>query len=292
MTMTSSARGHLVERAMGMLGGEEPPMLREAPLPSGAVEPGLGHLLQPPRPPIAMPLLRAAGLVDTPERGRRSRVMEELALVRHQVLRGVDARQDDTVRHRIVLIASALPNEGKSFVALNLAAGMATMGARQVILVDVDGRAGGLTDVLGAGGAAGLRDLVADPGRSSTGVLLSTAIERLSILPHGALPPGQREIPSGSTLAAAIQRLAAARPEHVLVLDPPPCLSTSDCTALAAVAGQVILVVDAERTRRNEVEAALDVLDACPNLQLLLNRVRLKTNDTFGARGDYGAAHG
>jgi protein-tyrosine kinase len=78
----------------------------------------------------------------------------------------------------------------------------------------------------------------------------------------------------------------------VLVLDSPPCLSTSDCSALAAVAGQVVLVVNAEKTLRNEVEAALDMLDACPLLQLLLNRVRLTVNDTFGARGDYGAANG
>lgn len=291
MTNAVSARGHLVERAMGLMGDEAPPLQLPTTSPR-PVEPGLGHLMQPPRPPIGMGLLTAAGLVDTPTGGVRSRVVEELALVLHQVMRGVDGRQEDTVRARILLIASALPHEGKSFIALNLAAGMATLGARQVILVDADGRADGLTDALGAAGTPGLRDLVADPGRAATGVLLPTAIERLSILSHGNAPPGQRETPSGSTMAAAIQRLAIARPEHVLVLDPPPCLSTSDCSALAAVAGQVVLVVDAERTRRNEVEAALDVLEACPVLQLLLNRVRLTVNDTFGARGDYGAAHG
>jgi receptor protein-tyrosine kinase len=286
MTPGQLARGHLVERAMGMLGDETPP-----PMPSATPEPGLGHLLQPPRRPIALALLQAAGLVTAPGH-TRNRVLEELALVRHQVLRGVDTNRDDVARAHIVLIASALPHEGKSFIALNLAAGMAAQGARQVVLVDADGRVGSVTDALGASGSAGLRDLVADPTRAAAGLLMPTAIERLSFLSHGSAGGGQRETPSGSTMATAIQRLALARPDHVLVLDPPPCLSTSDCSALAAVAGQVVLVVDAERTLRNEVEAALDVLDACPVLQLLLNRVRLTVNDTFGARGDYGAANG
>jgi receptor protein-tyrosine kinase len=58
---------------------------------------------------------------------------------------------------------------------------------------------------------------------------------------------------------------------------------------LAGIAGQVLLVVDAQRTERSEVEAALDVLEACPVLQLVLNRVRLTSNDSFGAHARYGA---
>jgi len=46
-------------------------------------------------------------------------------------------------------------------------------------------------------------------------------------------------------------------------------------------AGQIALVVEAERTKRAEVEAALDILDACPTLQLLLNRSALQVSDGF-----------
>ncbi|HEY8613579.1 MAG TPA: hypothetical protein VIL69_20155, partial [Roseomonas sp.] len=51
----------------------------------------------------------------------------------------------------------------------------------------------------------------------------------------------------------------------------------------ATVSGQVVLVVEAERTQRSEVEAALDLVEACPVLQLLLNKARLTESDTFGA---------
>ena len=72
--------------------------------------------------------------------------------------------------------------------------------------------------------------------------------------------------------------------EELFVIDAPPCLSSSDPAALAAVAGQVLLVVEAEKTRRGEIEAALDLIDACPNIKLLLNKIRLTTRDTFGIR--------
>ena len=57
---------------------------------------------------------------------------------------------------------------------------------------------------------------------------------------------------------------------------------------LAPVVGQVVVVVRAEYTQRNEVEAALDMIDACPTLQML-NQARLGSNDSFGAYGVYGA---
>ena len=301
MTQGQAARGHLVERAMGRMPGFEKDGVAGAAQenePAPPISAAPSPVLERPKPAapttrraIDLGLLHAAGLVMPPDKTRRNRVLEELAMVRQQVLRGVDSAAPDPRRARIVLIASALPLEGKSFIALNLAASMARSGARHVVLIDADGRSGSMTDLLGTGGMPGLRDLVTEPDWLPAQMLLPTAIDRLRFLPHGKADATGQAPPAGSTMAAAIERLATSRPDHVLVIDSPPCLSTSDCSALAPVAGQVVLVVDAERTLRNEVEAALDVLEACPVLQLLLNRLRLTVNDTFGARGDYGAAN-
>jgi receptor protein-tyrosine kinase len=131
--------------------------------------------------------------------------------------------------------------------------------------------------------------LAADPARPPATMLIPTAIRRLSLLSFGPLPNSIPSIPPGQLVAAALLRLAAALPEHLLVLDTPPCLSTSDPGALAPIAGQVVMVVEAERTQRSEVEAALDMVDSCPTLQLVLNRAVLTANDTFGAYGGYSA---
>jgi len=113
-----------------------------------------------------------------------------------------------------------------------------------------------------------------------------TPAEALAALRAAEATDGAPDLAARRDLLA---RLAAALPDHIFVLDTPPCLSTSDASVLAPIVGQVVMVVEAERTQRAEVEAALDLVEACPNLQLLLNRAVLTANDTFGAYGGYDA---
>ncbi|MBX9750774.1 MAG: hypothetical protein K5Q68_14400 [Roseococcus sp.] len=283
-------RGHLVERAAEMLrrqAAEQPiPPAPASPMPPspGKASPLTALLTPPPATLIPAEALRAVGLLAPSAGGRPGRAQEEIALVQHQLLR----QADEAAVRRIILVASALPREGRSFIALNLAGGIATGGARPVLLVDADGRDGGLTEALGLEARPGLRDLVAEPQQRGAELVLPTALDRLSLLPSGR--PRRTEAAPGGTLADAVLRLAASLPHHVLVLDTPPCLSSSDASALAAAAGQVVLVVDAQRTARGEVEAALDLLEACPVLQLLLNRTRLSGSGSFGgSAGEAGA---
>jgi protein-tyrosine kinase len=194
---------------------------------------------------------------------------------------------------RLVLITSAKPGEGKTFCSLNIAARLALGSSEQVILVDADGKASGsLTQLLGFDDTPGLRRLAVDPSQQPEPLLLQTAIERLSFLTYGPGTPEASELPSGAMLAHAAERLAHAFPGRIIIFDTPPCLYTSEPTALASVAGQVLLVVRAESTQRDEVEAALDMVESCPTLQLVLNRTRMVTKSTFGAYGYYGYYNG
>ena len=84
-----------------------------------------------------------------------------------------------------------------------------------------------------------------------------------------------------------IQRLSRRYADRLLILDAAPCLSTSDPAALAPVVGQILFVVEAERTQREEVEAALDLIQACPLVMLLLNKMQVTNRYTFGAYSNY-----
>jgi len=301
MNAAPKSRAHLVERAVEAMSGRAaappetlaaPPPPPPPPPPTGS-GPGSGpgpRPSQPPAPEIGLDVLAAAGLVVAPVGTVRSRLSEEIAVVQHSVLRTLKAtRATDGRCPRIVLITSARPGEGKTFMALNLAASLANSGTRPVVLVDVDGKQGSISQLLGQEDTPGLRMLAADPSRQAATMLVPTAVKRLSLLSFGPLPESVPGIPPGQLVVAALLRLAAALPEHLIILDTPPCLSTSDPGALAPVAGQVLMVVEAERTQRSEVEAALDMVDSCPTLQLVLNRAVLTANDTFGAYGGYGA---
>jgi receptor protein-tyrosine kinase len=225
--------------------------------------------------------------------GKRSRVSEEISLVQHQTLQTLrNAEPVDGRCDRILLVTSALPGEGKTFISLNLAASLAASGRAPVLLVDTDGKAGSVSQLLGADEEPGLRALASgEMTQRIDSFLLPTAQPQLFVLPYGKASVAHAKAPPGEMMAATVLRLSRALPDHIIVLDSPPCLSVSDPSSLAAIAGQVLMVVQAERTKRAELEAALDLVDSCPTLQLVLNQTRQVGTDSFGAYGDYGAHH-
>ncbi len=224
--------------------------------------------------PITSALLRRAGLVSN-----AGPAWEEIALVREQIVRSVETTPSAKDRlARLVVVTSARTGAGTSFAALNLAASIAEGTDRRVILVDAAGRANSLTALLGLRDSPGLGQL-RDTGRNDpAGLLLHTEIPGLLVLPRGTSKSSNAQ----DNVVEALRHLAERLPDHLIVLDTPACLESSVAGLLAAVAGQVALVVEAERTKRAEVETALDILDACPTLQLLLNRSALRVSDRFG----------
>jgi receptor protein-tyrosine kinase len=265
-----------------------PPAAAEAPAADDAL-PDVPDAAAPARD-IDLDTLRAAGFVVIGAGAARSRVTEEFSVVQHQVRRAVQATTATEGRiPQLVLVTSAKPGEGKTFCSMNVAARLALGAPEGVILVDGDGKQqGSLTNLLAQELKPGLRMLAGDPSLRAEPLLLSTAIDRLSFLPYGPGPTASSELPSGAMLAAAVARMAVALPNHTIIFDAPPCLYTSEPSALASVAGQVLLVVRAESTQREEVEAALDMVESCPTLQLVLNQTRMATSNTFGAYGYYG----
>ena len=307
MSAVTTNRAHLVERAMEAMGaGDALSFLGREGSAAASARPadGIGSEADVAAPPpgssspglspsgltITLSDLTRAGLMAAPTGVARSRLWEEIAVVQNQVTRTAKATSSPEGRcGRVVLVTSARPGEGKTFTSLNVAAAAALGGTKPVLLLDADGKRGSLSELLGLQDLVGLRALAADPSRRPAVLVVPTVVPRLGILPYGSAPPDAPGLPAGTAVAAAILRLAAALPEHLIILDSPPCLSTSDPGTFASVAGQVLMVVEAERTQRNEVEAALDMVDACPTLQLILNRTRLTANDTFGAYGgEYG----
>jgi receptor protein-tyrosine kinase len=238
-----------------------------------------------PPPPIEFAVLEQAGMI--PWGRKRDRVAEEFRLVQSQVLRQLDAAAKSgpqgTSLPNLVMITSARPNEGKSFVSLNLAASIAHFGSRQVLLVDADAKHTSLSHHLNLAEQPGLLDFGAGLMPRPETLIVPTRVETLSILPIGGVGPGRGDLAAKVAIATAIERLARRFAPTVIVLDAPPCLSTSDPSALAPVVGQTVFVIEAERTRRGEVESSLDLIAACPTITLLLNKSQLTTNSTFGA---------
>lgn len=240
---------------------------------------------RPPRTLIDMGGLARAGMFDWTH--GRSRISEEFRLAQRQLLRTAFSPTAEAGLSNLLMVTSARPGEGKSFTALNLAGSVALQGDHHVLLIDSDAKRDSICQALSLADAPGLLDLAADPSMDASEVILSTEIDNLSILPVGQERGRSSELFASREMTQLIQRLGRRYADRLLILDAAPCLSTSDPAALAPIVGQILFVVEAERTQRDEVEAALDLIQACPLIMLLLNKVQMSTRYTFGAYSNY-----
>ncbi len=222
-------------------------------------------------------------------RAARTRISEEYRIVIGRVLRSLRSEPDGAGLYNVVMVTSARPGEGKSFTALNLAGSIAQHSTDKVLLVDLDAKLRPISTLLGVDDRLGFHDLVAEPTLRPEDVILDTAVGNLTFMPVGSRTGENTEVARVRPITPTITRLAQRFPKHLIMLDAPPCLSTSDPHTIAPFVGQVVMVVEAERTQRSEVEAALDLVRVCPTVTMLLNKVKLTTSHTFGAYDYYGS---
>lgn len=230
--------------------------------------------------PISLADLMRIGLVVNTD--ARSRVSEEYRIIADR-LRRVATSTDRSVRN-LVMVTSARPGEGKSFTALNLATSLARSRTGRALLIDADVGPRSMTLRLGLQDRPGLHDLVAEPGLRPDTVVIDTEVPGLQFMPMGR--PNQARA-GVLPLGPALERISRRYVDTTVVLDTAPALSTSDPHAIAPHVAQVVLVVEAERTQRGEVEAALDLVRACPVISAVLNKTRFSAGYTFGAYDGY-----
>ena len=277
----------------GALVLERPARPQRGPRDELAPAPGVNLDTMVPAPlTLDLVSLERAGMVVG--RKARTRISEEFRVAVGQVLRAVrGSYTPGRGAGNLVMITSARPGEGKSFTALNLAGSIAQHTQREVLLVDVDAKQNALSDQLGIGDRPGLIDLALTPSLRIEDTIVRTVIPNLSFIPVGVRRVDSLEGGAEGTVArpitALIERLGRRYANCIIILDAPPCLSTSDPSTIAPLVGQVVMVVEAERTQRSEVLAALDLIKACPTITLMLNKIRVTTSYTFGAYHYFGS---
>lgn len=158
---------------------------------------------------------------------------------------------------RLLQVTSSLPGEGKSQTAINLALALA-MDGKRVVLVDCDLRAPQLATALCLPTGAGLSECLARPALLA-GALQEIGVENLQVLPAGAIPPNPPELLGSERFRNLLTQLAAQ--SDIVVLDSPPCLPAPDSVLLSSRVDGVLVVVEADRSRKAELAETLDLLD-------------------------------
>ncbi|RZU00774.1 chromosome partitioning ATPase [Rivibacter subsaxonicus] len=250
------------------------------------VLPGAARRLAPlePAPTIEIDLeaLQRGGFL-TPD-AKRSVLAEEMRHVKRALLRNMTQPPQPTeISPALILVTSAVPGEGKTFSAINLALSLAVEIDTSVVLVDADFLRPNVLDRLGVRREArGLLDALADPDLDPAQLVLATNLPKLSILPTGTAHPRAAELLSSTGMDRLLLALTEAHPGRVVIFDAPPLLVTAAGAALAARMGQVLMVVEAGRTSRHLVAQAFAAVEHCPIVLAVLNKT------SGGGIGGYG----
>jgi protein-tyrosine kinase len=214
----------------------------------------------------------------------RSKAVEEYRIIKHGVIRNAAA---DPERGRLIMVTSARPREGKTFTSLNLAFSLASERDMRVLVIDCDVHRQTLMDTLGIRADRGLLDLLTDPSTDIADVLLRTNIGNITVLPAGKSGPLVPELLSSQKMNDLMNEMVRRYPDRFIILDAPPCLATSDPSVLAGLVGQVLFVVEANRTQEPEIAASLRLISACPSISLVLNKTLGAASDQFGSYSYY-----
>jgi polysaccharide biosynthesis transport protein len=158
---------------------------------------------------------------------------------------------------KIILVTSALPQEGKTTISANSALVLAQRGSR-VLLVDADLRRPGVGKLFGLKSRAGLSTLLSGVDKVEDVVLSLADVPNLWILPAGPIPPQPAELLSSSVMKDYIARWRHEF-DHIII-DTPPCLSVTDAVVLSPEADRVILVARSGQTTRPALRRACGLL--------------------------------
>lgn len=232
---------------------------------------------------IDLAYLKSEGFIH-PE-SVRTRRLEEFRIIKRSILQVVAERRRMAEENpNVVMVTSTRPGEGKTFAAVNLALSIALEPDYSVLLVDADVIKPRVARTLGIEADKGVLDLLKDPSLNPDDVTISTNVPGLSVLPALGTNQMSTELLASRRMSQIVQQMANQDPDRIVVFDTPPVLATSEPAALASHVGQIIFAVEAERTTRNAIQEALDLLGPHPNIGFVLNKARRQFGSAqFGA---------
>ena len=182
---------------------------------------------------------------------------------------------------KIILVTSALPQEGKTTTSINTAVVLAQKGVR-ILLIDADMRRPSVHKTLGmTGPLKGLSNVLTGTATIQEAIVPSPQLPNLMVLPSGSPPPNPAELLASANMRTMLAQLREQY-DHI-VIDTPPTLSVTDAVVLSTRADAVVLVIRSGQTTKTALRRARDLLTQV-NARIcgvLLNAVDLASPDYY-----------
>lgn len=224
--------------------------------------------------------LRAAGLL-APKHQEQQIASQYRQIKRPLIAAAMSKERDALAKARVIMVASALPAEGKTFTAVNLAFSIAMEKDLQVVLVDGDVAKPQVSRMFGIDTERGLLDAVIDPSTELERLIFPTDVPNLFLLPAGTRSDRATELLASERMIEAVNRLLQRDARRIFLFDSPPLLLSTEAPALAELAGQIVVVVRADHTEHHVLMEALNRLPEGCSPSLVLNQSTLRASEYY-----------
>jgi len=216
--------------------------------------------------------LRAQGLLAPDSEARR--LADQYRVIKRPIVGNASQLKVPPIIHgNLIMVASAVAGEGKTFTCINLSLSIAREKDWTVILVDGDCNKPHLTRLFGAESEPGLMDLLRDPSLDLEACVMPTDVPGLSLLPAGAYDQHSVESLASARMHELCDLLSRNDPQRMVIFDSSPLILTTEAPILASHAGQIVVVVQAGRTPQHAVSAGIAKLDQGKVINLVLNQL-------------------
>lgn len=174
-----------------------------------------------------------------------------------KILRGQILFAEDNKKQRTIMVTSAFPGEGKTFVAGNLAASIALGIDEYVLMVDCDLRRPGLHSMFGYTRSAGLYEYLTGQKRLEE-LLIKTKIPKLSLLAAGRTPQNPSELLSSKMMENFLEEVKGRYSDRYIIIDSTPSQITAEANVLAKHVDGVIVVVMAQKSPKKAIQRTIE----------------------------------
>ncbi|TWX74069.1 XrtA-associated tyrosine autokinase [Colwellia sp. C1TZA3] len=220
------------------------------------------------------------------DNGTRKSIKDEFRQIKRILLNNAFGNAAKTLHHsNLIMVSSAKPNEGKTFVAINLALSIALEQDKTVLLIDADVLRPSVMRELGIEEQLGIIDYLLGKTEQVSDIIYNTDIDKLKLIPAGKLHHLSNELLASEKMAILANELANRYPDRIVIFDCPPLIGVTETLVLANLMGQALIVVEESKTSIVDIQAATEHLNENLALGLVLNKAIRSHKDLYGYYG-------
>lgn len=187
----------------------------------------------------------------------------------------------------LLMVTSAIPGEGKSLTAVNLAISMAQEYDLTVLLIDADLRRPRIHEYLGFEQTIGLSDCLLDCNDISEAII-KTDISKLSVISAGREVPKPLELFASKKMHELMLQIKNRYNDRYVIIDTPPLLPFAETRTLAHIVDGIVFVVQEGVVPQESVLEAMEILKGCPIMGVVLNDSTSANADSYHYSRYYG----